>query len=335
MPFQHATRRGPLGESYCIFARGDRELAVPVSAAREVLSGQMVLPEPDAPPHVVGRLELRGDSLPVVCVDSWLNLPEREYDLTDQILVLQAGEYRAGVVVDRVRDVRRIGANEIHRDETDATDGPFFAGYWESEGRRIAVIDGPRCIGELRQTFPGWKPQANPDTALRKRQRGEDYCIFTRAHRNLAMPVSVAREVLTGESIVPVPQAPPHVMGVLNLRGDVLPLVQVDSWLELPPRPYGVMDQILVVTSKDVTVGVVVDRVRDVRNVEAHEILPSVGMEGLPFVGRLESVDGEIMVMDADRLLTEVVVLAETGFQGALGRLGVGGGESITGVENV
>lgn len=331
MALARSTPRASLGESFCVVVRGGRELAVPVSAAREVLSGQLVMPAFDTPAHVVGRVDLRGESLPVVSLDAWLNLPAAEYEPTEQILLIQSGEYRAGLVVDRVRDVRRIAANEIQRDLSGYGAGPFFLGCWESEGRQVAVLDAARCVSEVRGALPEWKPVPQLETEVRRRQRGEDYCIFNRGHRTLAMPVSVAREVLTGETIITVPQAPAHVVGVLNLRGEVLPLVQIDSWLGLELRPYGIADQILVAVTKDVVVGIVVDRVRDVRNIEAQEIVADPAAAGMPFSGRVNTLDGEISIVDAQRLVEEVIVLAETGFQGALSGVALISGGPVPG----
>ena len=98
-----------------------------------------------------------------------------------------------------------------------------------------AVSTSRRLIGEVtaqRNLLPAWG-RAMEEEQVRRRERGEDHCIFTRGPHDLALPVTVAREMLTGETATAVPQAPSHLVGVLNLRGDVLPLVQIDRWLAL------------------------------------------------------------------------------------------------------
>jgi purine-binding chemotaxis protein CheW len=138
---------------------------------------------------------------------------------------------------------------------------------------------------------------------------GQDYCIFTRSGRDFALGVEAAREVLTAEPATPVPQAPSLLVGVINLRGEVLPLVQIDSLLNLPTRSYALGDQILVVSVEDVDMGLVVDRVRDLRSIDSNEIQPhprrSAGSS--LFRGYWPGSTGAVNIVDAHRLIEEVV----------------------------
>ncbi len=138
---------------------------------------------------------------------------------------------------------------------------------------------------------------------------GEDYCIFTRSGREFGVSVTAAREVLTGEPATPVPQAPPSLIGVINLRGEVLPLVQLDSLLDMPTRLYSTDDQILVVSAGDVQIGLVVDRVRDVRSIDSGEIkaYPDNTAAHHLFRGYWASSTGVVTVLDAQRLVAEAV----------------------------
>ncbi len=146
---------------------------------------------------------------------------------------------------------------------------------------------------------------------------GQDYCIFTCGGRDFAASVVAAREVLPGEEATPVPQAPPALVGVLNLRGQVLPLVQLDSLLDMPARPYAADDQILVLSAADVDIGLVVDRVRDVRTIDDTEIQPHPS--GTPaqhlFRGCWASPMGVVTVLDAEKVVNEAVRTVSVRFQ--------------------
>ncbi|MBI4516128.1 MAG: purine-binding chemotaxis protein CheW [Deltaproteobacteria bacterium] len=163
--------------------------------------------------------------------------------------------------------------------------------------------------------------EAHFDLATRLSARlahlGEDYCIFTRSGRDYAISVTAAREVLTGEPATPVPQAPPSLIGVINLRGEVLPLVQLDSLLDMPARPYTPGDQILVLTCGEVDIGLAVDRVRDVRSIDAGEMqdYPS-GPAANPLSRRYwPAATGVVTVLDADKLVAEAVNVVSARFQ--------------------
>ena len=145
---------------------------------------------------------------------------------------------------------------------------------------------------------------------------GEDYCIFTRSGRDFAISVAAAREVLTGERATPVPQAPSALIGVLNLRGVVLPLMQLDTLVALPTRPYVPGDQVLVLSTADVDIGLVVDRVRDVRTIDATEMKeypPGTASHQL-FRGYWPSSTGVVTVLNAEKLVVRAVAAVRERF---------------------
>jgi purine-binding chemotaxis protein CheW len=146
---------------------------------------------------------------------------------------------------------------------------------------------------------------------------GQDYCIFTRGERDFAISVSAAREVLTGEAVTTVPQAPPTLVGVLNLRGMVLPLVRLDSLLGMATRPYTPTDHILVLSSDEADVGLVVDRVRDVRSIDPAEIkeYPEGTAAGRLLRGYWPSTTGLVTVLEAKTIIPEAVAAVSVRFQ--------------------
>jgi purine-binding chemotaxis protein CheW len=158
--------------------------------------------------------------------------------------------------------------------------------------------------------------------SARLTQLGEDYCIFARSGRDFGISVAAAREVLTGEAATPVPQAPPSLVGVLNLRGTVLPLVQLDTLLDIPSRPYVAGDQIVVLASGDVEIGLVVDRVRDVRSLEKGDIQEFEGgsNDHHLFRGYWPSATGVVTILDAPRLVAQAVDVVSERFHRGLSK---------------
>jgi purine-binding chemotaxis protein CheW len=85
-----------------------------------------------------------------------------------------------------------------------------------------------------------------------------------------AVEISYAREVVVLEEYTTVPLAPPHLVGIANLRGQVLPIVDVRPLLGLLPRRVGRGSRVLVVAAGAYQVGMAVD-----------------GVVGLEFLGEL------------------------------------------------
>jgi len=102
------------------------------------------------------------------------------------------------------------------------------------------------------------------------------YLTFALAGEEYGLPVLKVREIIKILDITVVPQAPPHVKGVINLRGKVIPVIDLRAKFSLPAQDYTERTCIVVVdvaTSRErVMLGVIVDAVSEVLNIGAAEI---------------------------------------------------------------
>lgn len=104
---------------------------------------------------------------------------------------------------------------------------------------------------------------------------GAQYSLFRRHDQSFCIDVAHLQEVLQTSRVTPVPQAPHALAGVMNLRGEVLPVVLLDAWLRLPELPYDPARPVLVLRRKELLVGIQVDSVQRVGYVPRSEVLPS------------------------------------------------------------
>jgi purine-binding chemotaxis protein CheW len=89
-----------------------------------------------------------------------------------------------------------------------------------------------------------------------------------------ALPVSVVGEVLRMVAITAVPEAPEWLPGVINLRGRVIPVIDLRTKLHLPAPKVGVNTPIIVAEHDGQTVGLVADAVSELLTVPADAIEP-------------------------------------------------------------
>lgn len=100
--------------SRCIaFSLDDKLYAVHLSAVARVVHAVQITPLPSAPAIVIGVIDLGGKIVPVVNLRLRFHLPERELELTDQLIVarLDTGRLLA-LVVDAVAGIRELSAQE-------------------------------------------------------------------------------------------------------------------------------------------------------------------------------------------------------------------------------
>ncbi len=102
------------------------------------------------------------------------------------------------------------------------------------------------------------------------------YLTFALAEEEYGLPVLKVREIIKMLGITAVPHAPVHVKGVINLRGKVIPVVDLRVKFGFPPRDYDESTCIIVVEvalhASKVMMGVVVDAVSEVLTIQADEI---------------------------------------------------------------
>ncbi len=96
-------------------------------------------------------------------------------------------------------------------------------------------------------------------------------CLFNIGEETYAIPVALLTEIIIPQKIFPVPTTPSHVLGVINLRGNIVPIVDIRATLSLPPQ--AATGQIAIVKFGSITLGIVVDNVSEVVSVPESSVL--------------------------------------------------------------
>ena len=141
----------------------------------------------------------------------------------------------------------------------------------------------------------------------RLRLRDDGYVTFRLDRQWLGIPVVLIQEVLAGQSVTPVPLAPPQVQGFLNLRGQIVTAVSLRAVLGLPPRVEASPHMNVVVQRDEELFSLIVDEVGDVLEVGDQEVEPTP--ETLDPLWKTRSLgvirleQGLLVVLDVDAVL--------------------------------
>lgn len=79
-------------------------------------------------------------------------------------------------------------------------------------------------------------------------------CLFSIGENTYAVPVELLTEIIISRKIFPVPATPSHVLGVINLRGNIVPIVDIRPALSLPQQ--SVPGQIAIVKHGTILLGI-------------------------------------------------------------------------------
>ncbi|MDQ7040275.1 MAG: chemotaxis protein CheW [Rhodothermus sp.] len=117
------------------------------------------------------------------------------------------------------------------------------------------------------------------------------------------------QEIIRPVDITRVPNAPAFVEGVINLRGRIVPVVDLRKRFNLPQRERDKNSRIIVVELGDKIVGFMVDAVREVLRVDASVIEPppelAIGIDAHYITGVAKLEDRLLILLDLERILSE------------------------------
>ena len=117
------------------------------------------------------------------------------------------------------------------------------------------------------------------------------------------------QEVLRYTEIAPVPGAPDYVLGIINLRGNVVTVIDTRSRFGLQPAEVSDNSRIVIIEAEKQVIGILVDSVAEVVYLRASEIdvAPSVGTEeSAKFIQGVSNRDGELLILvDLNKLLSD------------------------------
>ncbi|MGD8710840.1 MAG: chemotaxis protein CheW [Ectothiorhodospiraceae bacterium] len=120
--------------------------------------------------------------------------------------------------------------------------------------------------------------------------------------------VQQVQEVLPMTEIAPVPGAPPYVMGIINLRGNVVTVIDTRMRFGLPQKEPEPNNRIVVIETDEQIAGILVDSVAEVSDVSESEVdtAPNVGNEDSSryIYGVVSREDSLLILVDVNRLLT-------------------------------
>ena len=100
------------------------------------------------------------------------------------------------------------------------------------------------------------------------------YLTFAVGDEDYGVGISYVTEIINVQAITEVPELPPYIKGIINLRGKIIPVMDVRVRFNKEPREYNDRTCIVVVDIGDTSIGLIVDMVREVLNIDEADIVP-------------------------------------------------------------
>lgn len=323
---------------YLLFGLNGARYGVEAKSVLEIAWLPELTPVEEAPPYIAGVINLRGKIEPVMNLGLRLGHPLRRFQLSDNIVLLQMDGVTMGVIVNEVSDVVTIPAAAIepppHYDGGTPEHIHFLAGNAKVGEEIIMLLDMQRLIHAPQIHSPGLPASgvfANTDTYFCPDATDEERAVFrTRAHNLIQaeeeqdaaerIPLSiiqlgeewfgvgleVVREFAHLRRVTAIPCCPQHIAGNMNLRGDILTLVDIRGRLNILA---GSAAEVMVIESGELHIGVPVDKVLEVIYLHSADIapMPAASQEEKDEYckGMARYGEGMVSILDVPKILTQ------------------------------
>ena len=279
--------------------------AVETASVCEIVFLPEISPIEATPVYVVGVVNLRGQIVPVIDLNLRFGHPAQRFRLEDCVVFLERAGSAVGIIVNEVENARDIAPDERLPLPSYGTktqpDSQFLTGLTKSGEQIVMLLHlenllhlsiqlQERCdTAEIAlPAMPdAFCPEASPEerAVFRERARSlapptvsEDatgilpLAVVRLGEEYFGIELQAIREFAEMRSVTPVPCCPKHIVGQMNLRGDLITVVDIAGALGLPPSREQVGRKVVVVNSVDLGAGVLVDEVRDVLTLRAADI---------------------------------------------------------------
>ncbi len=326
--------------SYLQFRLDSQLFALPLSVVAEILSLPELTCIPDAPKDVLGVINWRGKTLPVIHLAKRLGISQPKCYITDNLVVINYDNLIVGVVVNQVQDTIEIDEGQIDRvfQQFQPPISLFLEGTFATDDTLVSLINPahivrcPEAVSQLLELDVEAMPITNladfyrqfvGDVSPKERaifhQRRLDlsiahtqvadtptvpFALVEAEQQTIGIPLDQIQEFITIQDIVPIPFSPKFVIGNTTLRGEILCLVDVSMLLGLSSscKPER---QAVVVQWEQHKIAIAIKQVITIANVD-RDTLNSLDVSGHQKERNKSGIMGTTLVGDRPTMLLDL-----------------------------
>ena len=294
------------GKQYFIFSSHRSRYAIDSLAVLESVRLPEITAVEEVPPYIAGVINLRGRIITVMDLNIRFGRPPEHYQLTDGIIVVEAGGRQTGLIVTDVHDVMTILPDELdpppYPAEVSDPRPRFVIGEARMGEVIVMLLDHELLCGSVELPHMPWEDvqvefgASEPPVAGFKDKEWEQFhrraleLMKQPEEQDLAGSIQMAVVLLSGEyfgvelalvrefspvtTCTPIPNCPEQIVGAMNIRGGIITLLDIRPALEMPVMRFAGTAKVVVISHAGGAVGVAVDDIVDIAAFSPSDISP-------------------------------------------------------------
>ena len=301
------------------FEVNGQEYALPLEAVQEIVPSPATLASvPHADAIVLGMANLRDALLPLLSLRALLGF-HAAVSVTgrEKVVVTLVGGGLVGLVVDRMRSL--FAADEVRMDAIPDVLAARIGGesrvkaiYRDAHGGLVSILAPEQLFGEdvMRKLGSAQDPVHQLADSQSQDGKSMQFLVFRLGEEEFGLPIEAVEEVArVPDQIARVPKTPKFLEGVINMRGEVLPVVDQRRRFNMPKLEDASARRLIVVHTAKLRAGLIVDSVSEVLRSAADAMEPAPDLTGeetklVQGIINLEKAGRIILVLDPSELLS-------------------------------
>lgn len=254
-------------QSFICFHLADSNFGINIDDVLEVNKMLDITRVPKAPKFIEGLINLRGEVVPVVDLKRRLGLEKADYASLARIIVINVEDSKLGIIVDRMAKSIVLSNDAVEPPSPVLTGVEFLKGVGKTDSGLLLLLDAGRIITkEEKDALVRFREEKNRKTVEEKKEPEKnieeiEFVTFLMGNEWYGIKTVHVQEVLRKPAITNVPHAPDFVVGVINMRGKIIPAVDLKRLWHSPSTLEKTAMKVVVISVGGIIVGVLADSV--------------------------------------------------------------------------
>lgn len=315
------------------FELDEKTYAINSECVMEVTMLPSLISPQKLPENIVGILNYNSILINVIDIRKILNLPQRNFETTNQIIIIKGEESLIAVIVDKVSNFISTKNNNFQPTSLDMSQS-FIKSFYQIDDRiinilniaslenavkeakeRQGVISYPALfpkdevsvqILEKRNREIALKMNFNPDADFYGKDQyiifdinGHIYCIYSAFVKELVS--------LKNYTVTKIPYTPNYIKGIVNLKGDFFTVLSLKEFIGFDNMNNIEEEKMIVLESKDLKLALLVDEIIDVMNVSKEQIhnKNNIQLDGLYIKAEIYTDNKIYNMLNIDKLIND------------------------------
>lgn len=325
-------------ELHMTFSLSERNYAILADEIVEIVQLPSLSYLEKMPENIVGLMNLRGKIISVIDIRKFLGIEIEKYTAENQILIVNLNDTLVGVIVDSVNDVIPFDENTLEKLPY-KTSHDYIKGVYNHENTLIASLNLESVVKELEDvsfenvdidekiSLENKLLPVDPLSVEKLNKRAlslqkeikveldknyfikDKFVSFCLNREMYCISLKYVKEFskIKNVNITPVPCVPDFIVGLVNLRGEFITIVDIKYFLQIPKTEVTDKTKIIVIRTDNLQIGLLVDEVFDIVNIPVENLRAdkSTSFERDKFsIGEVIRDDNSVMsILNLERLL--------------------------------